>query len=303
MSLETSQKCPEGNTKTSGRSFRHFAFTSFSPVRSVLMDWMRYLIAGAGVCPTTKKTHWQCHVYSNDKISLKQAIKRLAPCHVEVAMNPEKSIEYCKKDGDFVEFGDSPKQGARNDLVLLVNSVMTGAITVDDIVCDNPDMFHKYGRTLERAADIANKKVKRDFMPTCIWLYGPTGTGKTRSINDAEPDLYWYPYENAGWWDNYNGQDAIIFDDFRGQLPLNALLRLCDRYDYTVSRRGRAPIPMLAKRIYFTSCKRPEDIYDKEGTNGDSVAQLLRRVEVRFIDGVFPPPPLRGGEEGKAADL
>lgn len=288
---------------TSGKSFRHFCFTSFSPVRPVLMDWMRYLIAGAEVCPTTKKTHWQCHVYSKDKISLKQAIKRLAPCHVEVSKDPEASIAYCKKEGDWVEFGELPKQGARKDLDLLVKQVISGEVKIDDIVSDNPDMYHKYGRTLERAFDIGCKRQKRDFMPKCIWLYGPTGTGKTRQVNDAEPSLYWYPYEKAGWWDSYTGQEAVIFDDFRGQLPLNDLLRLCDRYDYCVTRRGRLPIPMMAKRIYFTSCKTPEQIYDKEGNNGDSVAQLLRRVEVRFIDGVFPAPPLRGDGEGQAADL
>lgn len=281
--VPSSQKCPEGNTKTSGRSFRHFCFTSFSPVCPVLMDWMRYLICGEEKCPSTGKTHWQCHTYSKNKITLAAAIKRLKPCHVEVSIDPEASITYCKKEGKFVEYGEPPRQGARKDLDLVINQVITGDLKVDQILAEDPMFFHQYGRTLEKAEDLVHKKAKRDFMPQCVWLYGPTGTGKTRQVAEEEKDLYWYPYENAGWWDSYKGQEAVIFDDFRGQLPLNALLRLCDRYDYRVPRRNRPPVPMLAKRIYFTSCKSPEQIYDKEGTNGDSIQQLLRRVEVKWI--------------------
>ena len=251
--------------------------------------WMRYLVQGREVAPTTGKQHFQSHVYTCEKLSVKAVRAKLAPHHVEVSVAPLKSIEYCKKDGDFKEDGVPPQQGARTDLVDAVQKIRSGDLDYNEVVLHDPMLFHQYGRTLQAAFDRVLATKTRNFMPQCYWLYGPTGVGKTRAVHDAESSIYWFPYENAGWWDSYEGQEAVIFDDFRGQLPLNVLLRICDRYDYRVPRRNRIPIPLLAKRIYFTSCKTPEQVYDKEGTNGDSVAQLLRRVDVRFVDGLEKP--------------
>lgn len=268
---------------TSG-SYRHFCFTAFTNVRPALMDWMKYLISGQETCPTTGRVHFQCHTYSKQKITLKSAIRRLRPFHVEVSKDPEASITYCKKDGDWQEAGERPSQGARSDLKEVTARVLNGDLTINQLLIDDPLTVHRYGRVLAMVEEQARKKVKREFMPECYWLYGPTGVGKSRAVHDEEKDLYVYPYEKNGWWDGYDGQTAVLFDDFRGQLPLNELLRICDRYPYNVPRRGQAPFPFMAKRIYFTSCKRPEEVYKEAG---ESITQLERRVEVKFIDGVL----------------
>lgn len=250
------------------------------------MDWMRYLITGYETCPTTGRKHYQCHCYTSNAISLATAVKRLKPFHVEVSKDPPASVEYCKKEGDFVETGDFPCPGKRTDLLEVRDRIMNGVLTVATIIVESPDLYHQYGRTLQAIEDQKNRRKKRCWMPDCYWLWGPTGVGKTRQVHEKESDLYVYPYEKAGWWDNYDGQEAVLFDDFRGQLPLNEVLRLCDRYDYSVARRGRAPIPMLAKRIYFTSCKPLQDIYKDAG---ESLSQLERRIISKFIDGLEPP--------------
>jgi len=267
---------------TSG-SYRHFCFTAFTNVRPVKMDWMRYLVAGAEKCPTTGKEHYQCHCYTNSKLTLKSVIKRLRPFHVEVAMCPEKSIAYCKKDGDFIETGEPPAQGSRSDLKEMCRRLALGEIKVADILGEDPMAYHKYGRTLIAAEQSANKRVKREHVTTGIWLYGPTGVGKTRQVHEEEKDLYVYPYEKNGWWDGYCGQAAVLFDDFRGQLPLNELLRIVDRYPYAVPRRGQEPYPFTALKVYVTSCKRPDEVYKEAG---ESITQLERRFEIKFIGGL-----------------
>lgn len=261
---------------------RHFCFTSFETAEPLFRDWMQYLIFGKETCPTSGRRHWQCHTISKRKRPLSSVIKSLSPCHVEISKDPEASRAYCKKEGEFKEQGEWSSQGQRTDLAVLVNEIIVGAVTIDDVLVNTPAMFHQYGRTLERAADLRLKKAKRDFVPTCKWLWGPTGVGKTRSIVSEEKSLYFFPYEKNGWWDNYESQEAILFDDFRGQLPMNEILRICDRYDYSVPRRGRCPVPLMAKRIYFTSCKPPEEVFKEN----ESISQLLRRVEVKFCDGL-----------------
>lgn len=260
---------------------RHFCFTSYETAKPLFRDWMAYLIYGKETCPTTGRQHWQCHCVSKKKRSLKAAIKSLYPCHVEISKDPEASRAYCKEDGEWEEHGEWVSQGARSDLKVLVAQLFSGETTLDDVLVENPNMIHQYGRTLAAAADLRLKRQKRDFVPEVVWIYGPTGTGKTRSVVEEEKSLYFFPYEKNGWWDNYESQEAILFDDFRGQLPLNEMLRICDRYDYTVPRRNRAPIPLMAKRIYITSCSRPEDVF-KENEN---IGQLLRRLkEVKCMD-------------------
>lgn len=265
---------------------RHFCFTSYETAEPLFRDWMQYLIFGKETCPTTGRKHWQCHLISKKKRTLRSVIKSLAPCHVEISKDPEASKKYCMKEGEFKEQGEWCTQGQRTDLHAAVRAIIDGKLHLDEIIEQDPMLFHQFGRTLERAHDLYLKKSKRDFVPTVYWLWGPTGTGKTRSVVSEEKSLYFFPYEKNGWWDNYESQEAILFDDFRGQLPLNEMLRICDRYDYSVPRRGRAPVPLMAKRIYITSCKRPEEIFKEN----ESIDQLIRRLaEIRYVDGLEQP--------------
>lgn len=257
--------------------------TSYETAEPVFKHWMAYLIYGKETCPTTGRKHWQCHFISKKKMSLRSVIKRQAPHHIEISKDPEASRTYCQKEGDFKEHGEWSFQGKRTDLKLIVDRLVSGDITLDHVLLEQPNVYHQYGRVLEKAVDLRLRRQARDFVPTVYWFYGPTGTGKTRSVVQEEKSLYFFPYEKNGWWDNYESQEAILFDDFRGQLPLNEVLRICDRYAYSVPRRGRAPVPLMAKRIYFTSCKRPEEVFKEN----ESIDQLHRRLaEIKFFDGL-----------------
>lgn len=266
------------------KRFRHFAFTSFEDEAPTLdsRPGIQYMVVGKEVCPTTGKDHWQCHLYLKNAISQEAAHKKFKPWHIEPSVAPLESIKYCKKDGQFKEYGHF-NQGARNDLKALADDIMAGKRTVEDILIEDPETYHMFGRTLNALEDAYKKRQKRTAKPDCLWLYSPTGVGKTRQVHEKEPSLYVYPYEKNGWWDGYEGQEAVLFDDFRKQLPVNEILRICDHYQFAVPRRGRAPVPLLAKRIYFTSCKSMDELFVDAGEN---LAQLHRRIESKFIDGL-----------------
>lgn len=44
-----------------------------------------------------------------------------------------------------------------------------------------------------------------------IWLFGESGSGKTRAALAAYPDAYIKPRNN--WWDGYQDEEVIIVDD------------------------------------------------------------------------------------------
>ena len=114
-----------------------------------------------------------------------------------------------------------------------------------------------------------------EIKPVVTWIYGPTGTGKTRSVIFKEPDL-WVSGFNLNWFDGYIGQPAVLFDDFRGSFcSFQTLLRLTDRYVFPVPVKGGF-VDWAPLRIYITSCLHPKDAYPN---CDEKVDQLLRRID------------------------
>ena len=80
----------------------------------------------------------------------------------------------------------------------------------------------------------------------------------------------------------------VIFDEFRGQIPFNELLRIVDIHPtYSVRRRCREPMPFISKKVIITSALPPWEVY-KHLDQGDSLAQLYRRFTFYTIFFVKP---------------
>jgi len=252
-------------------------------------EWMSYLLWGVETCPDTGRTHLQGYLETLKKMTW-TAVKAkftglgLPALHLEKSMGTqEENILYCSKEGEWVEFGTPIAQGQRGDLTALASEVFSGTASVADVLEDQPHAFHVYGRTLVAIEDLRLSRMTRGpwAPPSVTWLWGPTGTGKSRlawesAAASGEP-LYHHTSMDKGWWDLYVGQKIVLFDDFRGQIPFNELLRLLDGYPVNVPRRGRAPVPFMAREIWITSSKEPKDVYSSESVR-ENIDQLLRRI-------------------------
>lgn len=87
----------------------------------------------------------------------------------------------------------------------------------------------------------------------------------------------WIAVDNRGqWFDTYNGEEDVIFDDLDAEEkpPRSLFLRLTDRYPMKVAVKG-SYVEWSPKRIFITSNARPEDLY-----YGD--AAVLRRIDASF---------------------
>lgn len=294
MPKKNAHKCPEGNTiPQGGNRVRFFPnFTSFLETEPTYdSEKMRYLIYGSETCPDTGKHHWQGAVYFKDKCSVKTAQKLLniGLSHMEFIQksgDAEDAIEYCKKEGSFKEFGEFPQQGKRTDLLDLRDRILEGT-SVDEILIENPNMFHQYGRTLSALEDIRLSKIFRTKMTKGIWYWGKTGTGKShKAYNETNyhPDTHYrYPNDN-GWWDNYKQQDTVIFNEFRGNIPYEEMLEIVDKWPHEVKRRGRPPLPFTSSLVIVTSSLHPAQVYNNLREN-DDIAQLLDRFEIIKLEG------------------
>lgn len=244
---------------------------------------VKYICWGEEIAPTTGTPHLQGYVEFPRDRQIK-TISKLPGCSrmslFARAGTQSQAIAYTKKEGPWVEFGTKKAQGARTDLKEVMERLKTGDITMDEIVLDYPELYAQYGRTFEKAVDILNRKKKRSGeMPTCLWYWGATGTGKSHAaFTEAGDDAFVWEDAN-GWWDGYTGQKTVVLNEFRGQLPYRTLLSLADKWDTKVPLRGREPTPFLAERIIVTSSLHPKDCYFHVAEK-DSIEQLLRRFTV-----------------------
>lgn len=180
-----------------------------------------------------------------------------------------KAADYCKKDKDFVERGTISKQGKRNDIETIREMVNEGK-GMREIV-DEVSNFQGI-RIAEKL--LQYKEKKRNWKPTVVWYWGPTGSGKSRRAHEEFPDA-WVSGRSLEWWEGYDGHEDIIIDDFRGDFcKFHELLRILDRYEYRVMVKGGSR-QLLAKNIVITSPYAPEGVYKTR----EDVAQLLRRID------------------------
>lgn len=203
----------------------------------------------------------------------------------------EENITYVTKSGaPCVRHGEPMRQGARSDLQEVVNQVLNGSTTTDQVVRESATTYHQYGRTLLAAQEIHLRNVRRANKPRAvIWLWGATGLGKSRlaRLLSRESTLYEH-VEDGMWWDNYTGERTVLLDDFQGHINFRTFLRLTDRYPTRVPKRSQAPFPFLADTIIVTSDRPPTDCWPSLTTS--EMAQLTRRIsDARHLTTAYEP--------------
>lgn len=265
-----------------------------------VLDWKcSYLVVGeeVGKCGTP---HLQGYVEWGRSVrytTMKNLNERI---HWEKREGtPQQAADYCKKgeqtkaewkahnvlgpnygkNAKVHELGEISEQGGRKDLDEVKEAILSGR-RVDDIVLEQPMLYHQYGRTLNRIEDLAMRKKYRNFMTKGIWYYGPTGVGKSHTaFENFTPETHYVVPNDNGWWDGYTQQETIILNDFRGHISYNELLQMVDKYPFSVKRRNREPMPFISKTVIITSSLSPEQVYHNRHDE-DKLEQLLRRFDV-----------------------
>lgn len=137
---------------------RHYAFTLNNYVgddllslsQSVESGKARYVIFGKEIA-STGTPHLQGHVWFPVQTTIKRGKTLLGvEAHLTVARDIRRSIEYCKKDGDFTEFGTPPdvqsKSGERNDLQAFRDAVASGIRDLPTLRETHPTVLARYPR-------------------------------------------------------------------------------------------------------------------------------------------------------------
>lgn len=222
-----------------------------------------FLIFGKETCPTTRRKHFQGY-FELSKRTLGKTIDRLfratwplpISVHFEVARGTaEENETYCtKEDKEPFKFGEpKPGQGARSDLATLFQAVKDGATGAELADLDQA-RWAVHRKALEEYRMLLQPK--RQWPTKLVFLWGPTGNGKTAQAQHFEPETVHYrdPFIQG-----FTGSsDNILFDDFDWKkMAPKFWLTLCDRYPMTVEIKGGLR-NFAPKIIIFTSNDDPK---------------------------------------------
>lgn len=243
-------------------------------------DWLKQILSGLnqvvywcmadeiGECGT-----YHTHLY----VAFKQAIrfstikKKFEGGHFEMCRGTsQENRDYIFKEGKWEkdkkgethlkdtreEYGQMPieRPGARNDLADLYDMIKQGMSNYEIMeVC--PQYLFNVDK-IERVRQMyREEKYKSTFRQLEVtYVYGQTGTGKTRNIMEE------YGYENVYRitaydhpFDGYNGQDVIVFEEFRSSLKIQDMLNYLDGYPLELPCRYSNKVACFTKAYLVTN--------------------------------------------------
>lgn len=254
---------------------------------------IRYVVYQREKSPQTGQLHIQGYIEFTKPIGFRAVQKALefgTPWVGRARGKQEQCIAYVTKEetrhsDGFWSHGEPEEggQGARNDLTRvkkLIEEAHSSPGTNPEVLVgnDNFGSFLKYHKAVRRWFEVTAPK--RNYEPKVIWVYGPAGVGKSRWFWESYPDAYELMVpDKLGdkvWFEDYNGEQAVLIEDFGGEISFKYMLRLLDRYPMKVAVKGSAT-QFRSTVICITSDKHPLDI-DWGGSVGDK-SQLIRRID------------------------
>lgn len=243
-------------------------------------------------CPTTGKEHLQSFVRFSKphKWTSVQTMLDIGEAHLDTCeRSDEANYRYCTKAETRIgtpEMGGDwdDQQGSRSDLKRVKRDLDDGKTVIEIAKGDvnGFGVFLKYHAGLTMYANALKERRTNQVMDVKLW-YGATGTGKTRGVyklfRPEEVYVVTRPTNGSLYYDGYEGQKCILFDDFYGWAPLSHMLNLLDRYQMKLKIHGGF-VDLLASTttIIITSNYEFNRLYEWDKFNEEIRKAFKRRI-------------------------
>lgn len=281
-------------SKQSSTRFRAFVFTWNNPgddaeslLESELLPQCKYMVYGKEVGESGTP-----HLQGYAQLKKQTAVSKLPkfPWHTEAAKGtPEQASEYCKKDGEFKEFGELStvtKGGLMEKERWAAALALAESGRMEELKESEPKLYVTHYTSWQR--------IRKDWAPrpddadstTGLWIYGVSGCGKSRSARQAANNLQvpYYTKNCNKWWDNYQGEPIVIVDDVDTSHKLlgHHFKIWADRYAFNAEIKGSS-VSIRPKCIIVTSQYMIEDIWEDEATR-EALKRRYRVVHLLTYD-------------------
>lgn len=237
------------------------------------------------LCPETGRRHLQAFVQFSTRRRFTTMIKKLKPRHVEVAKHPKEAYKYCFKEESRAPDGWQLKSdlepvfsGKRTDLLEACEIVKTSGLRA--LAEQMPDSLVRHYSGFAKLKNLLDPGMR--YMPIkAIWLVGPAGVGKTRSIPPGTGRIR-VDRSGAAWYDDCIDRSSVLLDDFDGSMQLMEFLQASDCYSFPMRVMGGF-YPRTYDTLYVTSNLDPSQCYPKAKDSQQEA--ILRRFEIRTVGG------------------
>ena len=193
-------------------------------------------------------SHTHLYLYSPNAILFSTLQQRFMGAHIEAAKGSHReNRDYIRKEGRWLDdakhetnlpetFEESGALPIERDKRKLVSSEILSLIQSGS---SNAEILVQYPSAMNRLQHI--EAARQTLLEECYsnqwrdlevtYLWGKTGVGKTRSIMEKYGYSRVYRVTNYDHpFDDYKGQDVILFEEFRSSLPIQDMLKYLDGY-------------------------------------------------------------------------
>lgn len=270
-------------------------------IREILYRFSPAYFCMADEIATTGTYHTHIFLFSPSLMRFSTVKNRFSTAHIEKAYGSAKANRaYILKEGHwadtdkaetsvsgtFEEWGDLPaeKEEEAPEMFKLIQDLRAGK-SVMEIIEDNPKLAFRI-REIEtlRQAILEEKYSAENRALEVTYLYGASGTGKTRGIFEKHDRksicrITDYGGRNGVRFDAYHCQDVLVLEEFHSQIPISAMLNYLDIYPLTLPARYTDRIACYTK-VYITSNIPLEEQYrDIQRYQMETWRAFLRRVQ------------------------
>ena len=240
--------------------------------------------------------HTHLLIYGDNAIKFSTVKSKFPTAHIDYCRGTvQENRDYIRKEGKykgstkeetnlpdtFLESGTMPleRQGQRNDLIDLYDMIKAG-MSDYQILETNPECLTYLDKISRCRYIVKQEEFKNTFRNLeVIYLYGEAGAGKTRYVMDK------YGYENVSRvtdykhpFDNYKGQDIVIFEEFRSSLKIQDMLNYLDGYPLDLPCRYNNKIACFTKVYIISNLPLNDQYRDVQREYEETWKAFLRRI-------------------------
>jgi len=244
-------------------------------------ELVSYAVFGYEICPKTGTPHLQGYINFKQKYRFAGVVKLIpGKPHIEARKYSSKqAADYCKKEGNFKEFGKVTKAGGKTDgLDALTAAIDEGKSLLETADID-PSTYVRNYRGLIHYQGLKQKPYEAEGVRG-IWIYGAPGVGKSYAARHSASQKFGdsvFLKSQSKWWDGYTNQKCVILDDAdEGCVGLGHHIKIwADRYACSGEVKG-GTVHLQHHQFIVTSNYHPRDLW--EGVMYDAICRRFKIV-------------------------
>lgn len=248
---------------------------------------------------TGEQGTYHTHIYAafRNSVMFDTVRSKFYGAHIEPAKGKHReNRDYIRKEGKwqddakhetnhaetFEEWGELPPDKGKSEtqaeqIMEMVKAGKSNAEILDEL----PTAYNRLNYIEQARQTLLEARYRNEWRSLSItYIWGDTGAGKTRSVMD----LYGYAnvyrvMDYAHPFDNYKGQDVILFDEFRSQLSLSSMLGYLDGYPTELPCRYSNKVACFTKVFLVSNIPLEQQYPNVQQNEPGSWAAFRRRIQ------------------------